>query len=62
MDNAKSEEDKEKIKSAYEMLVDPDKMGERFKFLAFYPSTMGPILEKFPPLGFVEEKENANEK
>ncbi|XP_013171433.1 PREDICTED: NADH dehydrogenase [ubiquinone] complex I, assembly factor 7 homolog [Papilio xuthus] len=62
MDNAKTEEEKEKIKSAYEMLVDPKKMGERFKFLAFYPSTMGPILEKFPPLGFVNDNENATEK
>lgn len=54
MENAKTEEEKEKIKSAYEMLVDPKKMGERFKFMAFYPSTVGPILEKYPPLGFSE--------
>lgn len=52
MDNAKSEEEREKIKDAYEMLVDPQKMGERFKFMAFYPSSMAPILEKQPPLGF----------
>lgn len=52
MDNAKTEQEKEKIKAAYEMLVDPKKMGERFKFMAFYPSSMGPILEKYPPLGF----------
>ncbi|CAH0718958.1 unnamed protein product, partial [Brenthis ino] len=52
MDNAKTEEDKEKIKAAYEMLVDPKHMGERFKFMAFYPSAMMNILEKFPPLGF----------
>lgn len=52
MDNAKTEEDKEKIKAAYEMLVDPKHMGERFKFMAFYPSAMMDMLEKFPPLGF----------
>ncbi|XP_041969904.1 protein arginine methyltransferase NDUFAF7 homolog, mitochondrial [Aricia agestis] len=52
LDNAKSEKDKEKLKAAYQMLVDPDKMGERFKFMAFYPSAMAEILEKFPPLGF----------
>ncbi|XP_063832068.1 protein arginine methyltransferase NDUFAF7 homolog, mitochondrial [Ostrinia nubilalis] len=52
MDNAKTEEEKEKIKSAYEMLVDPKKMGERFKFMAFYPSSMEKILEQHPPLGF----------
>lgn len=52
MDNAKSDEDKEKIKKSYEMLIDPAKMGERFKFMAFYPSTMVEMLNKYPPLGF----------
>ncbi|CAH2087787.1 unnamed protein product [Euphydryas editha] len=56
IDNAKSDEEKEKIKAAYEMLVDPKKMGERFKFMAFYPSAMAPILQKFPPLGFSTPK------
>lgn len=55
IENAKSDEDKKKLKSAYEMLVDPQKMGERFKFMAFYPSTVGSILEKYPPLGFSTE-------
>ncbi|XP_045453600.1 protein arginine methyltransferase NDUFAF7 homolog, mitochondrial [Melitaea cinxia] len=52
LDNVNTDEEKEKIKAAYEMLVDPKKMGERFKFMAFYPSAMAPILQKFPPLGF----------
>lgn len=52
MKNAKSDEDRVKIKLCYEMLVDPNKMGERFKFMAFYPSTMQDILNKYPPLGF----------
>lgn len=52
MKNAKSEEEKEKIKMCYDMLVDPKKMGERFKFMAFYPSSMETILNKYPPLGF----------
>lgn len=34
------------------MMVDPNKMGDRFKFMAFYPSATGEILEKHPPLGF----------
>ncbi|XP_059060960.1 protein arginine methyltransferase NDUFAF7 homolog, mitochondrial [Achroia grisella] len=55
-DNAKSEEDKEMLKSAYKMLVDPAKMGERFKFMAFFPSSMEQILEKYPPLGFSTPK------
>lgn len=52
MDNAKSETDREKIKMAYDMLVEPTKMGDRFKFMAFYPSSMVDLLNKFPPLGF----------
>lgn len=52
IDNAKTDEEKEKIKAAYEMLVDPKRMGGRFKFMAFYPSAMVEILEKYPPLGF----------
>ena len=54
LENAKSDKEREQIKSAYEMLVDPKKMGERFKFMAFYPSTVGGILEKYPPLGFAD--------
>ncbi|XP_047515988.1 protein arginine methyltransferase NDUFAF7 homolog, mitochondrial [Pieris napi] len=50
--NIKNEEDKEKLMAAYNMLVDPQKMGDRFKFMAFYPSSMGEILEKHPPVGF----------
>lgn len=52
LENAKTELEKEKIQAAYDMLVDPKKMGERFKFMAFYPSGMAAILEKYPPLGF----------
>ncbi|XP_063538031.1 protein arginine methyltransferase NDUFAF7 homolog, mitochondrial [Cydia strobilella] len=52
IDHAKSDEQKETLKAAYEMLIDPEKMGERFKFMAFYPSAMASILEKYPPIGF----------
>lgn len=52
LDNAKTEEDREKVRCAYEMLIEPTKMGDRFKFMAFYPSAMAKILEKYPPLGF----------
>ncbi|KAL4703359.1 hypothetical protein ACJJTC_013125 [Scirpophaga incertulas] len=52
MDNAKSEEQKQKIKLSYDMLVDPNKMGNRFKFMALYPSSMSSILDKYPPIGF----------
>lgn len=56
LDNAKTDEEREKIRGAYRMLVDPQKMGERFKFMAFYPSAMAEILEKYPPLGFSTQK------
>ncbi|RVE43209.1 hypothetical protein evm_012158 [Chilo suppressalis] len=52
IDHAKTEEEKQKILRSYQMLVDPKKMGERFKFMAFYPSTMAETLNKYPPLGF----------
>ncbi|XP_063366213.1 protein arginine methyltransferase NDUFAF7 homolog, mitochondrial isoform X2 [Cydia amplana] len=52
IDHAKSDEQKETLQAAYEMLIDPEKMGERFKFMAFYPSAMAAILEKYPPIGF----------
>ncbi|PZC74298.1 hypothetical protein B5X24_HaOG207990 [Helicoverpa armigera] len=56
LDNAKSDEDREKVQKSYEMLVDPQKMGERFKFMAFYPSVMEELLNKHPPLGFSTPK------
>ncbi|XP_045504710.1 protein arginine methyltransferase NDUFAF7 homolog, mitochondrial [Colias croceus] len=52
INSAKNEEDKEKLIASYNMLVDPQKMGERFKFMAFYPSAMAEMLEKYPPVGF----------
>lgn len=54
IENAR-DEDKEKLKAAYDMLINPQKMGQRFKFMAFYPSSMYQVLEKFPPLGFSNE-------
>ncbi|GBP60018.1 Protein arginine methyltransferase NDUFAF7 homolog, mitochondrial [Eumeta japonica] len=44
LDNSK-DEDKENLKAAFEMLTSTQKMGERFKFMAFYPSAMANILE-----------------
>ncbi len=42
----------EEVMSAYRMLTDADKMGERFKMLAVFPATMEEIHEKYPPAGF----------
>ncbi|KAG8173435.1 hypothetical protein JTE90_007019 [Oedothorax gibbosus] len=45
-DNQKS------LKTGYEMLTSPDQMGERFKFLALYPTILEDFLTKYPPAGF----------
>ncbi|KAK5638233.1 hypothetical protein RI129_012528 [Pyrocoelia pectoralis] len=49
--NAKPEQI-ESLDYSYGMLVDPDKMGDRFKFLAVVPSTLSVILNKYPICGF----------
>lgn len=46
------EENKKSLKSGYEMLMSPDQMGERFKFLALYPTVLKDFLNKYPPAGF----------
>ncbi|XP_037813307.1 protein arginine methyltransferase NDUFAF7 homolog, mitochondrial [Lucilia sericata] len=40
------------IKSAYEMLTQPDKMGSRFKFFSMFPAVLKDHLIKFPVNGF----------
>ncbi|XP_003743378.2 protein arginine methyltransferase NDUFAF7, mitochondrial [Galendromus occidentalis] len=42
----------ENLLSAYDMLVSPQKMGERFKFFAMFPKAMTQLLESNPPAGF----------
>lgn len=52
IENAKTNEDIELLKSGYNMLTDPSKMGQRFKFFAVFPKTLENHLEKFPVGGF----------
>lgn len=52
VDGAKSAEDIESLKSGYDMLTNPTKMGSRFKFFALFPSVLKAHLEKFPVHGF----------
>lgn len=47
-----SEEQQELLKSGYEMLINPQEMGDRFKFLAIYPKVLEDHLNKFPPTAF----------
>jgi len=40
------------ILESFDTLTNPDKMGERFKFVSLFPATMVHIHEKYPPVGF----------
>lgn len=43
---------RDKIKSSYDMLTNPAKMGKRFKFMCMYPQVLKTHLSKFPSAGF----------
>lgn len=47
-----SDEEKEVLKSGLDMLVNPEKMGKRFKFFSFFPSVLKDHLAKYPVYGF----------
>lgn len=50
---ANSNADQQEIlRSSLDMLVNPQKMGQRFKFLSFFPTVLKSHLEKFPVIGF----------
>ncbi|XP_050505706.1 protein arginine methyltransferase NDUFAF7, mitochondrial isoform X2 [Diabrotica virgifera virgifera] len=40
------------LNESYKTLIDEDKMGERFKFMALFPETMKIIFEHYPVIGF----------
>lgn len=42
----------ESLKSGYDMLTHPDKMGARFKFLSMFPAVLRDHLTKYPVNGF----------
>ena len=52
LESCQSDEQRELLKSGYEMLVHPDKMGTRFKFLAVFPEVLKEILQKHPVIAF----------
>lgn len=52
MKNAKSDDVLENLKSGYDMLTNPNKMGSRFKFFSIFPSVLKDHLKKFPVNGF----------
>ncbi|XP_047483297.1 protein arginine methyltransferase NDUFAF7, mitochondrial-like isoform X1 [Penaeus chinensis] len=52
--NSKPEEQTNLI-SGFKMLTDRHQMGERFKFLAFFPGVVKDFLLKYPPAGFYRD-------
>lgn len=60
MEKATSPEDANSLKSGYEMLTDPSKMGSRFKFFAIFPKVLENHLTKFPVHGFFESDKQIN--
>ena len=42
----------DELESSLDMLINPEKMGARFKFFCVFPKTMETIHAKFPPAGF----------
>jgi len=55
--DAKSEEQRNYLRSSFEMLVNEDKMGSRFKVMALFPNVMKPYFALRPPTGFAELRE-----
>ncbi|XP_035206215.1 protein arginine methyltransferase NDUFAF7 homolog, mitochondrial-like isoform X2 [Stegodyphus dumicola] len=47
-----SVENQNSLKSGCDMLINPEQMGERFKFLALYPLVLKDFLSRYPPPGF----------
>lgn len=45
------------LEQSLDMLINPDKMGKRFKFFALFPKTMEKIHAEYPPVGFYKNKE-----
>jgi len=48
------EKQKQNLLFGYHMMVDEDKMGERFKLFSLFPSVLKEHLVRFPVSGFVD--------
>ena len=55
--NSENEEVRKEIETSFDFLVDPNQMGERFKFFSIFPKTMEEIHQKFPPVGFYQTRD-----
>lgn len=61
LEKATTEEQKELLKSGYEMLVENNQMGERFKFLAVYPKVLESHLRSYPPTAFTKSTKSTKD-
>uniref|UniRef100_A0A131Y4J2 Protein arginine methyltransferase NDUFAF7 n=1 Tax=Ixodes ricinus TaxID=34613 RepID=A0A131Y4J2_IXORI len=52
LDNCQDADLRQELLSGYDMLTNPEKMGERFKFFGVFPLDMQGPLETHPPAGF----------
>ncbi|KAG0413324.1 hypothetical protein HPB47_009529 [Ixodes persulcatus] len=52
LDNCQDANLRQELLSGYDMLTNPEKMGERFKFFGVFPLDMQGPLETHPPAGF----------
>ncbi|XP_075226821.1 protein arginine methyltransferase NDUFAF7, mitochondrial [Lycorma delicatula] len=50
--NCPDEEARNRLITGYKMMMDHKQMGDRFKFISFFPAVVKPYLEKFPVTGF----------
>lgn len=56
IEKAENEENKNSLKTGYEMLTSPEQMGTRFKFFSMFPKVLQSHLQKFPVNGFTQKK------
>ncbi|XP_039288263.1 protein arginine methyltransferase NDUFAF7, mitochondrial isoform X2 [Nilaparvata lugens] len=52
LEKSNDEDAKKSIISGYNMMMDPKQMGERFKFMCFFPAVLKDYLERVPVAGF----------
>lgn len=52
MKKSETDEDKTKLISSYNMLINKEQMGDRFKIMSFFPSVLREIYKEVPVAGF----------
>lgn len=52
LDRNPTKDQAENLKSGYDMLTNPNKMGKNFKFYAMFPAILDKILKEVGPVGF----------